>query len=49
MFTMMMSQCHQSKGLWNEPMIGEHIANGDPADWGIVQRPEVHGSGIEVF
>ncbi len=26
-FTMMMSHCHQSKVLWNEPMIGEHIAN----------------------
>ncbi len=24
---MMMSHCHQSKGLWNEPMIGQHIAN----------------------
>ncbi len=22
----MMSHCHLSKGLWNEPMIGEHIA-----------------------
>ncbi len=26
-FTMMMSHCHQSEGLWNEPMIGQHIAN----------------------
>ncbi len=24
---MMMSQCHLSKGLWKEPMIGQHIAN----------------------
>ncbi len=24
---MMMSHCHQSKGLWNEPMIGQHVAN----------------------
>ncbi len=22
-----MSHCHQSEGLWNEPMIGQHIAN----------------------
>ncbi len=27
MFTMMMSHCHQSKGLWNEPMRGQYIAN----------------------
>ncbi len=26
-FTLMMSHCHQSKGLWNEPMIGQQIAN----------------------
>ncbi len=26
-FTMMMNHCHQSKGIWNEPMIGQHIAN----------------------
>ncbi len=26
-FTMMVSRCHQSKGLWNEPMLGQHIAN----------------------
>ncbi len=25
--TTMMSNCHQSKGLRNEPMIGQHIAN----------------------
>ncbi len=24
---MMMNHCHQSKGLWNEPMIVQHIAN----------------------
>ncbi len=27
MMMMMMSHCHQSIGLWNEPLIGQHIAN----------------------
>ncbi len=26
---MLMSYCHQSKGLWNDPMIGQHIGNAE--------------------
>ncbi len=25
MMMMMMNHCHQSKGLWNEPMIGKQV------------------------